>query len=1788
MKRKILLLFVLFWTVSQAGWAYPPQQTRPLRVCLYENAPKIYTDEQGNATGFWPELLTSIAEQEGWQIEWVAGDWADCLRWLTDNQIDILPDTGWTEERSRLYAFSQETVLISWTWLYVPRGSEINSILDLEGKTVGALADSFNLNGPGGLKDLTQRFGVHTTFIEMDNYTHVFEMLERGGIDGGITNKDFGNLNEGKYRVVKTPIVFQPARIQFAFPKDGELTAYLIERIDSRMRDLKSNNTSIYYQALERYLGEEESGIVRQVIPRWVRNSLYIGSGLILFLIAVGVVSHIEIRRRIRQIDAGEAKYRRIFEGMDDGYLYVDLRGTILTVNPATAHLLGYASPKDLEGKDIVRDVYASPGQNAELQARLLREDKLFHYEMEFRRAGGGIVLAECNLHLLRDDKGNPLGIEGTFHDITEHKRAEEQIRYQAGLIESMSDAIISTDLDFVIRSWNSGAEAIYGWAAADVMGRAINEVLPTAYPNEDRAAVLQQFRTAGFWKGEAIQPRRDGTPLSILSSVSLSHDGAGNPTGAVAVNRDISARKQAEASLREEQRFTAAIADTFPAIIYVYDMQSQRNVYSNAGVERLLGYSPAEIQAMGAELFTHLVHPDDLARVLDFQSRVASAEDDEILELEYRMRHKSGEWCYHYSYERPFLRNVDGSVQQKIGIAVEVTDRRRLEDLTRESEAGWKALVDNREDFIWSFDREFRFISFNQSYAKMYLASHNTAIAKGMEATAHLSPEEYEFWSGKCQPVFAGESIAFDFSHTLDGSLRHFRTSLNPIYTEERVTGVSAISTDITSTRQAEAERTRLLNALEVSLNEIFMFDAETLCFRYMNEGARRNLGYSAEKLQAMTPVDIKPEFSEAAFQTLIEPLRRHAQEKLIFQTVHRRADGTLYPVEVHLQLIEQADDSLFLAVINDITQRKQAEEALHASESRYRLLFENMQEGFSLQEIITDEAGNAVDFRILHANRSYARHTGIDPQAVIGKTALQLQPGVDRRQIEAYGRVALAGETLEFDYFSNALGRHFFVRAYRFQPGYFATIFEDITERKQAERMLRESRERLVEAERIGRTGNWSYTVASCQIEWSAGMYLIYGRDAQRERVTYDLLMEWIHPEDRERHNHYFQRMLAMKPGDSLDDLEYRLFTADGEERWVQVRFESEFDDAGSPSLFFGSALDITQRKRAEDEIRLHLGRLTALNRAALQLQKLQSPRVLADEIIKSLESILNYTYSAVLLIDESNEGLLPYALSSQGHDDAFVEEDKKYVASQDIRVWKGITGWVAQTGEKVRLGNVQLDARYFGIREDIHSELCVPLRSGGRVIGVVNIESTQADAYSANDEYVLETVAAQVSIAIQNAQLFEQIQKQSAELEQRVAKRTAQLAQLLHQQSALAEIELAVNQPDEVSGVLTRIVESVTNLLPASGGASVLLWDRRSERFTTSASTVPGQPSHYATGSVRHSGGGTRWIVDQGQPLIVSDIRQDPFTANPMLNAFGLQAYAGFPLVAEAETIGVLYTLFKEPRVLSHEEQEFIQAMAVRAASAVSKARLYEEVTDANRRLKAQASLLQAANKELETFSYSVSHDLRAPLRAISGFAEIIARRHRADLNPEGQHYFENIVQASARMGHLIDDLLSYSRLGRGEIQLGPVSLAALLQEISNTVHSRTGKMYGILEIDENMPTIRGDRTLLGQIFTNLLENALKYHRPPLPPQVNVDWYEEDIYVVVRVRDNGLGIPLEYQDKIFDIFQRLHSEEEYPGTGIGLATVKKAVTLLGGAVWVESQVGEGSTFFVKLPKG
>jgi signal transduction histidine kinase len=233
-----------------------------------------------------------------------------------------------------------------------------------------------------------------------------------------------------------------------------------------------------------------------------------------------------------------------------------------------------------------------------------------------------------------------------------------------------------------------------------------------------------------------------------------------------------------------------------------------------------------------------------------------------------------------------------------------------------------------------------------------------------------------------------------------------------------------------------------------------------------------------------------------------------------------------------------------------------------------------------------------------------------------------------------------------------------------------------------------------------------------------------------------------------------------------------------------------------------------------------------------------------------------------------------------------------------------------------------------------------------------------------------------------------------------------------------------------------------------------------------------------------------------------------------------------------------------------------------------------------------LKDSREELVAVNRELEAFSYSVSHDLRAPLRHVSGFAALLTKSASESLSADSKRLLKTIVDAASRMGCLIDDLLGFSRIGRAPLTRSNVSLDKLLQEARDEISAGIPPEAIVWRVNA-LPTVSGDPALLRLVLVNLLSNAAKYSASRSPAEIEVGTVPTDAAeTVLFVRDNGVGFDMQYEHKLFGVFQRLHTADEFEGTGIGLANVKRIVHRHGGRVWAESAVGRGATFFVALP--
>ena len=242
--------------------------------------------------------------------------------------------------------------------------------------------------------------------------------------------------------------------------------------------------------------------------------------------------------------------------------------------------------------------------------------------------------------------------------------------------------------------------------------------------------------------------------------------------------------------------------------------------------------------------------------------------------------------------------------------------------------------------------------------------------------------------------------------------------------------------------------------------------------------------------------------------------------------------------------------------------------------------------------------------------------------------------------------------------------------------------------------------------------------------------------------------------------------------------------------------------------------------------------------------------------------------------------------------------------------------------------------------------------------------------------------------------------------------------------------------------------------------------------------------------------------------------------------------------------------------------------------------------DEIRILNKELVKRATELETSNNELESFAYSVSHDLRAPLRHVVGYSELLQKQASSLLDEKSRRYTRTILESAKRMGNLIDDLLAFSRIGRAETKKTLVSLDQLVKEVVAETRLDTGGRDIVWKIHP-LPVCYGDRSMLRLVIGNLLSNAVKFTRMRAQAEIEIGCADGEDEVEVFVRDNGAGFDMQYVDKLFGVFQRLHLPEEFEGTGIGLATVRRIIHRHGGEVRAEGAVDQGATFYFSLPK-
>jgi PAS domain S-box-containing protein len=785
----------------------------------------------------------------------------------------------------------------------------------------------------------------------------------------------------------------------------------------------------------------------------------------------------------------------------------------------------------------------------------------------------------------------------------------------------------------------------------------------------------------------------------------------------------------------------------------------------------------------------------------------------------------------------------------------------------------------------------------------------------------------------------------------------------------------------------------------------------------------------------------------------------------------------------------------------------------------------------------------------------------------------------------------------------------------------------------------------------------------------------------------------LQYIHPDDRPAIVAEWDRLAQ---GGALRDQEYRVVTRTGQVRWCSSSWEPLRDETGRQIGYIGTEFDITERKVAEDEMRLD----TELFQAVLEVEQAVTGAGLDSETV-------------MRVIAERSKGLTG---ASGAVIEAIEGEDLVpliHVGTEAprLKLSSSLSGLSVRTGELQRTDDISTDPRigHQAYQElGIRSLMVLPLRHEKRIHGVLKVVSSEPHAFSDRDAKALRLLGGLMGAALGHAAAFEGRQT-------RLEERTRALQESEQRFKQLVDVAQEGIWVADDRGVITYVNQRMADLLGYSNGSLLgrpvydFIESESRSGAKHSLSRRGGRPGQNHDLRFRRRDGSQLWGLVSSSPILgkdgalvgtvgmVTDITErkraeeqlrrsadrlamlhdmdqaivsaqslgeigraalgrmrrmvpchrcsvvlfdlrrsqaqmiagfaagshlepapfpiadlaaaetlrqgtvryieDLSTAENLspfhrqLLAEGMRTVLSVPLVVEGEAIGEITLSSTTPSGFDAEHRDIALEVATPIAIAIQQARLREELArqtaELERRVAERSAAVRAVTAELETVLYSVSHDLRAPLRHMLGFCRLLVDESGPELPPAALHYAQRIHQAADRMSTLVDDLVTLSRIGRQDLLLRELNLTPLVEDVVGQLRARTDGRSIDWQVEE-LPTVQVDPSLIKVALTNLLSNAVKFTRPREQAVIRIRPIDAEGQVGLAIEDNGVGFKMAYAGKLFGMFQRLHRADEFEGNGAGLAIVQRIVHKHGGRVWAEAEPDRGATFYVTLGSG
>lgn len=917
------------------------------------------------------------------------------------------------------------------------------------------------------------------------------------------------------------------------------------------------------------------------------------------------------------------------------------------------------------------------------------------------------------------------------------------------------------------------------------------------------------------------------------------------------------------------------------------------------------------------------------------------------------------------------------------------------------------------------------------------------------------------------------------------------------------------------------------LAGVLESAMDAIITVDAQQKIILF-NQSAEKMFGWPRQEvlqqpLDRLIPGRFRHTHAGQLDQFGLTGTTSRSMGSLTTVIYGLRANGQEFPIEVSISQVDTPEGKLCTAIVRDITE-------LHASQAQLRLLESSI---FQLNDMLVITEAEPVSEpgpRIVFVNAAFERHTGYRLEEVLGKSPRFLQgPLTQQDELDRIGAALrkwqpVRAELINYTKTGEAFWVELDIVPIADAKGWFThwvSVQRDVTERKRAEQALVESERRYATLFASAPLPMWVFD--------RVGGRLLKVNQAAMDDYGYSEA-EFMAMTLSDIHNGTQPACLAQ---DSIDAAQkrqgpYPHRRKDGSQFFVDV-VARPIHFGGQPACFL-VALDTSAQIKAEAEVREHLFTLQRAADAAQAITVHLTIDGMVQELADQARGVIGAHQAAVSLAMDGNWTQAVHALSLSGDYSAYRSELPLAHGSSIYTRGAHRTRPVRLTQDAVQ---AHPDWCQVGSPADrdrmMRGWLAVPLTGhDGRHIGVLQLSGKYAGDFTQQDEYVATEMAQLSCIALENARLMHEVSHLNTGLEKKVAERTAALA---HQEAlfrALAEQAPQIIWTTDPNGDVNYLNHAWFDLM----GGTLQDWMGRQWIAALHPEDLAGLKQNWTLARAGNLpfAGIRRWLCRDGS------VHTMAYRASPVLDA---QGAVSFWVGIDAD---------------------------------VTEFKLIEEA-------------LRRSNEELEAFSYSVSHDLRTPLSTINGFSSLLARQLTGDGNEKVRHYLARIQQGVAKMGGLIEDLLSLARVARTRLCYQQVDLSAMARRILDEWQVRQPERVVTTQVEDGL-LAHGDEVLLRVVMENLLGNAWKFSVRQAEARISVGQALDAAgQPVFFVRDNGAGFDMANAEKLFLPFERLHTSSEFPGSGIGLATVSRVIGRHGGRLWADAAPGLGATFYFTL---